>query len=166
MKRNLIACILIIYTNLLFSQVTTFDYNSLNLNNPDCNIFEPSILINSIPHSSRAGGVNLLTNEGLALSTVPNLSPQRGTAFVIGYIFSIGSKYSISIRAKGKPLLILGACVVPDLNQFATNGSTACSPDPNVSGYTPQGIGRLEVPTTIDFAAEAFINKPMQFKLK
>ena len=148
MKRSIFLYAFLFYSNLLISQTTTFDYLNSNLSTIACNVFNPSVNLNSVIHSSRAGGVNFSTTNGLGLPTTPNVSPQRGTAFVIGYIYSTGSKYTISIVARGKQELILGACVVPDLNQFQTNGSTSCTTDPNVSGYTPQGIGRLEVATT------------------
>ena len=152
MKHYLLLAIFNLLINFLTAQTTTFNYLNSNLITTSCNVFNPAVNINNSIHSSHAGGVTFSSANGLALSTVPNQSPQKGTAFVISYLFTTGSKYKISITARGKPELKLSACVVPNLNQFPTSGANVCVADGQVSNYNTVGLGQFSFATTTSFA--------------
>ncbi len=132
----------------IYSQTTTFDYLKSNLSTSACNVFNPSVNVNSVAHSSRSGGVSFNVTDGLRLFTTPKASPQGGTAFVINYNFIPENNFDISITAKGKDVLFLKTSVVPNFNQFTTNSTTACTPDPNVSSYNTVREGRLSAATS------------------
>lgn len=130
------------------AQTTTINYLTSGLNPSSCNVFDPSAIINGVNHTSRAGGVKFNSSYGLGLTTTPrNLQP-GATAFIINYNFTPGYNYTISITAKGNSALYLKTCVVPNLNQFSTNGLSACSPDPNAYTYNTVGIGQFSSNTT------------------
>lgn len=134
------------------SQTTTINYLQSSLSTSACNVFNPSVPVNGITHSSRAGGVSFNASEGLLLSTTPQSNTPGGTAFVISYNFAPNNNYTISITAKGDPAISLKSCVVPNLNQFSTNGTTACSPDPNAYVYNTVGVGQFSTPNNTNGA--------------
>ena len=88
------------YYKSTYSQTTTFNYLNSSLSTSACNVFNPAVNVNSISHSSHAGGVSFNATNGLILSTTPKSSPQGGTAFVINYTFVPGNYYNISILSR------------------------------------------------------------------
>jgi len=131
-----------------FSQTTTITYiGQSGIPTASCNVFNPAINVNGVFHSSYAGGVLCDTTNGISLSTTPLSSPKGGTAFVIHYNFIPGNLYAISITAKGNTSLSLNTSVIPNANQFPTNGNL-CPPDPNTSSYSTAGYGQMTAKLT------------------
>src|SRR5690349_17998556 len=128
--------ILSLYTAIAYSQVTTIDYTNSNLGSA-CNVFNvsPAATVGGVAHASLAGGVGYTSGSGINLYTTPMASPKGGTAFIVNYSFLPGDEYTIAITAVGNSAISLKTAVVPNLNQFSTNGTTSCSPDGNVSNY-------------------------------
>lgn len=154
MKSNFFRIFLLVSTLtpiLSLSQTTTFNYVSTNLGT-NCNVFSPSVNVSSVAHVSRAGGVSYSSFYGLQLSTIPTGPNSGGTAFYINYTFTAGYTYTIAVTAKGNPALSLKTSVVPNLNQFTTNSTSSCTPDPNVNGYANYGTGNLSTTTTTSYA--------------
>lgn len=130
------------------AQTTTINYLSSGLSTTSCNVFNPSATINGVQHTARAGGVTFNTSFGIGLATTPQANPPGGTAYVINYNFTPGNNYTISITALGNPALLLKTSVVPNFNQFPTNGTSLCPPDANVSSYQTVGVGQLSTATS------------------
>lgn len=129
------------------SQTTTFNYVNTNLGSK-CNVFSPSVNVNNVAHASHAGGVAWNSSNGLQLYTYPSGSSAGGTAFTINYSFTAGASYTIAVTALGNSALSLKTAVVPNLNQFSTNGTGTCTPDPNVTLYSLVGTGNISTPTS------------------
>jgi hypothetical protein len=135
-----------INTFVAYSQTTTINYLTSGLSTTSCNVFNPSVNIGGVTHSSLAGGVTFNITEGIVLSTSPFSVPPGGTAFYLSYLFTPGYNYDISITAKAtNSSLTLNTSVVPNLTQFPTNGTALCSPDPNVTSYQLVGVGQLSM---------------------
>lgn len=145
-----IIWLMICITNSLvvYSQTTTIDYLASGLSTMACNVFNPAVTINSVSHSSYAGGVLFNTTNGIYLSTSPQNNPQNGTAYVINYNFIPGNKYDIKITALGDATLLLKTSVIPNFNLFPTNGKALCPADANVASYSVVGYGDLSTNTT------------------
>ena len=136
-----------------FAQTTTLDYLNSSLSTSACNVFHPAVNVNSVQHQSRAGGVSFTTSNGLKLSTTPGATNPGGTAFAIVYNFAPGYNYDIKITAKGNTRqMLLKTSVVPNFNQFQSNGTSLCVPDANVNGYATVGYGRIDGPVTTSSA--------------
>lgn len=84
----------------------------------------------------------------MQLYTYPSGSGAAGTAFTINYSFTAGASYTIAVTAVGQTSLFLKTAVVPNLNQFSTNGTGTCTPDPNVTLYSLVGTGNMSNPTS------------------
>jgi len=134
--------------NVLTAQTKTFDYLSSGMSTSACNVFSPAVTINGVTHQSHAGGVTFNTTNGLVLATNPQGSTPGATAFVIYYNFVPGKKYDIAITAIGDPSFKLEASVVPNLDQFNTNGTNLCVTDSYAWSYAIAGYGRLSTLTT------------------
>ncbi len=131
------------------AQTTTIDYLTSNLSSSACNVFSPSVYVSNILHNSHAGGVSFNSTNGLKLTTASS-GTLAGTAFYLNYNFVPGFKYNVSITAKGNTAAMnLRACVLTNLSQYATNGSTLCVPDPNISSYSVSSIGSLNTGVTL-----------------
>lgn len=79
----------IFYSPITFSQTTTIDYLMSSLSTTACNVFGPTaVSVNSVSHSSFAGGVMFNSTDGILLGTKAN-SPIGGTAYIINYSFSL-----------------------------------------------------------------------------
>jgi hypothetical protein len=139
---------LLALAKLSIGQTTTINYLTSGLSTSSCNVFNPSATINGVQHTARAGGVTFNTSFGIGLATTPQSSPPGGTAYVINYNFVPGNNYTISITALGNPALFLKTSVVPNFNQFPTNGTSGCSPDQNISSYQTVGVGQLSTQTS------------------
>lgn len=139
-------------SNFASSQTTTINYLTSGLSTTSCNVFNPSATINGVQHSAHAGGVTFNSSSGIGLSTSPQASPPAGTAYVINYNFTPGYNYNISITAVGNSALMLKASVVPNFNQFPSQGTSSCSPDASISGYNTVGIGQFSSITTLTTA--------------
>jgi hypothetical protein len=140
---------LIIISNCIISQTTTITYTGqIGLSTSACNVFNPQTTVNGITHSSYAGGVHYDATNGISLITTPQSNPKGGTAFIINYNFTPGVIYSISLTAKGNTSLYLNTSIVPNFNQFSTNSSTSCTPDPSISSYSTVGYGQLSARLT------------------
>ncbi|MEO6683371.1 MAG: T9SS type A sorting domain-containing protein [Ginsengibacter sp.] len=140
--------ILAFSSTITFSQSKEFNYLSSGLSTSACNVFNPAVIVTEISHSSHAGGVTFNSSNGLILTTTPKLSSPGATAFVINYSFNPGYKYDISITAKGNSAMLLKSSVVPNLNQFNTNGTTSCTPDNYAFSYITAGYGQFTTPTS------------------
>lgn len=137
---------LLLYSTITCAQTTTIDYLNSGLSTTDnCNVFDPEVNVNDVLHSSYAGGVLFSTSSGIKLSVNP--ANNSGTAYVINYDFAPGFNYTIEITALGKAAILLKTSVVPNFNQFTTNGTTSCTIDPNVGSYNTVGYGTLSTPT-------------------
>lgn len=139
---------LLLFATLANSQTTTINYLTSGLSTSACNVFSPAVSINGVQHTSHAGGVSFNSTNGIVLSTTPQASPPGGTAYVINYNFTSGNNYNISITALGNAALLLKTSVVPNFNQFATNGNSSCTPDGNVSSYQTVGVGQFSSATS------------------
>lgn len=146
--KNFILIISTLVPILSISQTTTFDYVNTNLG-ANCNVFNPSVNVSNVSHSSWAGGVLWSSSSGLLLNTYPGAQGSvGGTAFVINYTFSPGYSYTISVTALGDAALFLNTSVVPNLNQFNSQGSSLCKPDSYVTGYSTAGTGIISTAVT------------------
>ncbi len=148
MKKYCFTFLLTFLWGILNSQTTTIDYLTSGLSTSACNVFISSPTINTVQHFSHAGGVSFNSSNGIGLVTSPQTTPSGGTAFGINYNFIPGYNYNISITASGNTTLLLRTSVVPNLNQFSTNGTSSCTTDPNVSSYQTAGVGRMSTSTS------------------
>jgi hypothetical protein len=135
--------VFVIYSLNTYSQTTTINYLTSSLSTSACNVFNPSVNINGVSHSSWAGGATFSTVDGVILSTTPQALIPGGTAFVINYYFTPGYNYSFQITAKGNNYTTLNASVIPNFNQFSTSSISSCSSDPSISSYRLAGYGQL-----------------------
>lgn len=149
-KISRIACIIVSFFYALegITQTITINYLTSSLSTSACNVFNPSVGVSGVTHSSLAGGVSFDATNGIKVSTVPSGSSAGGTAFIIQNNFIPGSNYNISITATGDNALYLKTSVVPNLNQFTTSSTTSCTPDAYVAGYSTVGYGQLSTTTS------------------
>jgi hypothetical protein len=134
---------------------TTLDYLNTNLGSA-CNVFNPSVTINSVAHHSYAGGATWSSTFGLQLPTIPSGANPAGTAIYLNYSFRTGYSYVIAVTAEAATnAMLLKTAVVPDMSQFHTNSQTACTPDPNVMSYNIVGTGNLNTNVTTTFTRYA-----------
>lgn len=131
----------ILLCTIVSAQTTTFDYANASLGSA-CNVFNPAVNINSVSHSSWAGGVNFTSQKGIGLSVIP--SGQKGTAFLINYNFLPGYDYEIVITTiEGDDAVYLNTSVLSGLSSYPTTSSTSCSPDEKVGLYAGGSIGHI-----------------------
>ena len=147
-KAICLTCLMMIHNLVTFSQIKTIDYLTSGLSTSACNVFNPQVTLNGVIHTSYAGGANFNSTYGLGLTTTPQNSPPGGTAYVINYNFIPGTKYDIAITAIGNSAIVLKTSVVPNFNQFTTNGTTSCTPDNFAYSYITAGYGQSSNPTS------------------
>jgi hypothetical protein len=163
MKNKILPILIgLFFTINVFSQTTTTTINYLTsgISTSTCNVFNPPLNVttdvngtaSALLHSSYAGGVSFNTTYGLLLSTTPQANPPGGTACRINYSFTPGNTYTIAITALGNPAMLLKTSVVPNFNQFPTNGTSSCIPDAYVTSYQTVGVGQMSTATTTSSA--------------
>jgi hypothetical protein len=118
----IVFCLFLLTSTQLYSQTTTFTYNGSGLSETACNVFSTPVKIGGSYHEICSGGVTYDGAElNLATGTTSNGS-QGGTAYLIGYAFSAGTNYSISITASSQGSnVILRAGVFATLPSFVDN---------------------------------------------
>ncbi len=129
-KFLIVTLVLLALCTKIFSQ-TIIDYQTINPTN--CNIFSPTINVNSIPHKTVLGQPTYnTTNKSVILKCDYTSNFNKGTQYKLLYPFKQGYTYKITINAKNMTTAAFGNVygqigLYMDNDNSLTNGNNSCN---------------------------------------